>query len=308
MKILVTGGAGFIGSHVVDQFIEAGHDVVVVDNLSTGREKNLNPKARFYRVDIRDPELRKVFEIEKPEVVDHHAAQMNVRRSVADPIYDADVNVRGSVHLLELCREYGVRKMIYISSGGAVYGEPVYLPCDEEHPVRPLCPYGLTKYAFELYLYIYQQNYGIDYTVFRYPNVYGPRQDPLGEAGVIAIFTGQMLRGEPVTIYGTGDQVRDYVHVYDCARANMLALESGSGRVYNLGSGKGTTVNELFQRLKAITGYSGMPNYAPAKLGETFKIYLNAQRAKEELGWVPTISLEEGLRNTVEYTKQSEIL
>lgn len=308
MKILVTGGAGFIGSHVVDQFIEAGHDVVVVDNLSTGREKNLNPKARFYRVDIRDPELRKVFEIEKPEVVDHHAAQMNVRRSVADPIYDADVNVRGSVHLLELCREYGVRKMIYISSGGAVYGEPVYLPCDEEHPVRPLCPYGLTKYAFELYLYIYQQNYGIDYTVFRYPNVYGPRQDPLGEAGVIAIFTGQMLRGEPVTIYGTGDQVRDCVHVNDCARANMLALESGSGRVYNLGSGKGTTVNELFQRLKAITGYSGMPNYAPAKLGETFKIYLNAQRAKEELGWVPTISLEEGLRNTVEYTKQSEIL
>ncbi|WP_322507467.1 NAD-dependent epimerase/dehydratase family protein [Anaerolinea sp.] len=308
MKILVTGGAGFIGSHVVDQFIEAGHDVVVVDNLSTGREKNLNPKARFYRVDIRDPELRKVFEIEKPEVVDHHAAQMNVRRSVADPIYDADVNVRGSVHLLELCREYGVRKIIYISSGGAVYGEPVYLPCDEEHPVRPLCPYGLTKYAFELYLYIYQQNYGIDYTVFRYPNVYGPRQDPLGEAGVIAIFTGQMLRGEPVTIYGTGDQVRDYVHVYDCARANLLALESGSGRVYNLGSGKGTTVNELFQRLKAITGYSGMPNYAPAKLGETFKIYLNAQRAKEELGWVPTISLEEGLRNTVEYTKQSEIL
>ncbi|BAJ63609.1 NAD-dependent epimerase/dehydratase family protein [Anaerolinea thermophila] len=308
MKILVTGGAGFIGSHVVDQFIEAGHDVVVVDNLSTGREKNLNPKARFYRVDIRDPELRKVFEIEKPEVVDHHAAQMNVRRSVADPLYDADVNVRGSVHLLELCREYGVRKIIYISSGGAVYGEPVYLPCDEEHPVRPLCPYGLTKYAFELYLYIYQQNYGIDYTVFRYPNVYGPRQDPLGEAGVIAIFTGQMLRGEPVTIYGTGDQVRDYVHVYDCARANLLALESGSGRVYNLGSGKGTTVNELFQRLKAITGYSGMPNYAPAKLGETFKIYLNAQRAKEELGWVPTISLEEGLRNTVEYTKQSEIL
>lgn len=308
MKILVTGGAGFIGSHVVDQFIEAGHDVVVVDNLSTGREKNLNPKARFYRVDIRDPELRKVFEIEKPEVVDHHAAQMNVRRSVADPIYDADVNVRGSVHLLELCREYGVRKIIYISSGGAVYGEPIYLPCDEEHPVRPLCPYGLTKYAFELYLYIYQQNYGIDYTVFRYPNVYGPRQDPLGEAGVIAIFTGQMLRGKPVTIYGTGDQVRDYVHVYDCARANMLALESGSGRVYNLGSGKGTTVNELFQRLKAITGYSGMPNYAPAKLGETFKIYLNAQRAKEELGWVPTISLEEGLRNTVEYTKRSEIL
>ncbi len=307
MKILVTGGAGFIGSHVVDMMIDAGHDVVVVDNLSTGREKNLNPKARFYQVDIRDPELRYVFEKEKPEVVDHHAAQMNVRRSVADPLYDADVNIRGSVHLLELCREFQVRKIIYISSGGAVYGEPVYLPCDEEHPVRPLCPYGLTKYAFELYLYIYQQNYGIDYTVFRYPNVYGPRQDPLGEAGVIAIFTGQMLRGQPVTIYGSGEQVRDYVHVYDCARANLLALENGSGRVYNLGSGQGTTVNELFRRLKSITGYQDEPVYAPAKVGETFKIYLNAQRAKEELGWSQTISLEEGLIHTVEYTRKSEM-
>lgn len=308
MKILVTGGAGFIGSHVVDLLINSGHDVVVVDNLSTGRMKNLNPKARFYKIDIRDPELRRVFEIEKPEIVDHHAAQMNVRRSVADPLYDADVNIRGSVNLLELCREFQVRKVIYISSGGAVYGEPVYLPCDEEHPVRPLCPYGLTKYAFELYLYIYQQNYGIDYTVFRYPNVYGPRQDPLGEAGVIAIFTGQMLRGQPVTIYGSGEQVRDYVHVYDCARANLMALENGSGRVYNLGSGQGTTVNELFSKLKTITGYSGVPVYAPAKVGETFKIYLNAQRARDELGWKQTISLEEGLYNTVEYTKSSENL
>jgi len=307
MKILVTGGAGFIGSHVVDLMIEAGHDVVVVDNLSTGRQRNLNPKARFYQVDIREPELRYVFEQEKPDVVDHHAAQMNVRRSVADPLYDADVNIRGSVHLLELCREFHVRKIIYISSGGAVYGEPVYLPCDEEHPVRPLCPYGLTKYAFELYLYIYQQNYGIDYTVFRYPNVYGPRQDPLGEAGVIAIFTGQMLRGQPVTIYGSGEQVRDYVHVYDCARANLLALENGSGRVYNLGSGQGTTVNELFRRLKSITGYAGEPVYAPAKVGETFRIYLSAQRAKEEIGWSQTISLDEGLSQTVEYTKGSEL-
>ncbi|MEJ5314680.1 MAG: NAD-dependent epimerase/dehydratase family protein [Anaerolinea sp.] len=307
MKILVTGGAGFIGSHVVDLMIEAGHDVVVVDNLSTGRQRNLNPKARFYQVDIRDPELRYVFEQEKPDVVDHHAAQMNVRRSVTDPLYDADVNIRGSVHLLELCREFHVRKIIYISSGGAVYGEPVYLPCDEEHPVRPLCPYGLTKYAFELYLYIYQQNYGIDYTVFRYPNVYGPRQDPLGEAGVIAIFTGQMLRGQPVTIYGSGEQVRDYVHVHDCALANLLALENGSGRVYNLGSGQGTSVNELFRRLKSITGYTGEPVYAPAKVGETFKIYLNAQRAKEELGWSQTISLDEGLSQTVEYTKKSEM-
>jgi UDP-glucose 4-epimerase len=307
MKVLVTGGAGFIGSHVVEQMIEAGHEVVVVDNLSTGRKSNLHPKAKFYQVDIRDEALREVFEIERPEVVDHHAAQMNVRVSVADPLYDADVNIKGAVHMLELCREFAVRKVIFISSGGAVYGEPVYLPCDEEHPVKPLCPYGLTKYAFELYLYIYQQNYGMDYTVIRYPNVFGPRQDPLGEAGVIAIFTGQMLRDQPVTIFGTGEQVRDYVHVSDCARANVMALGKGSGRVFNLGSSTGTSVNEIFALLKKITGYEYDAKYAPAKLGETFRIYLNAERARLELGWTPTIGLEDGLRQTVDYTRQAEL-
>jgi UDP-glucose 4-epimerase len=308
MKVLVTGGAGFIGSHVVDQMIAAGHDVAVVDSLVTGRKSNLNPKARFYQVDIRDAAaLREVFAAERPEVVDHHAAQMNVRRSVAEPQYDADVNIHGSLNLLELTREFGVRKVIYISSGGAAYGEPVYLPCDEDHPVKPLCPYGLTKYAVEMYLYIYQQTYGLDYTVIRYPNVFGPRQDPLGEAGVIAIFTGQMLRDQPVTIFGNGEQVRDYVHVSDCARANVLALSKGSGRVYNLGSETGTTVNQLFQHLKNVTGYQHDANYAPAKLGETFQIYLTAKRAKQELGWEMTIGLEDGLRSTVEFARQNEL-
>lgn len=307
MKILVTGGAGFIGSHVVDMLIAAGHDVAVVDDLSTGRRSNLNPKARFYQVDIRSPEMRRVFEAERPEVVDHHAAQMDVRKSVADPIFDADVNILGSIKVAQLAMEYNVRKFIHISSGGAVYGEPVYLPCDEDHPVRPLCPYGASKYTFELYLYMFKELYGLDYSILRYPNVYGPRQDPNGEAGVVAIFVGQMLAGKPVTINGDGTQVRDFVYVGDCARANLMTLENGSGRVYNLGFGVGTSINQIFDGLKTITGYPKPANYGPPKPGETYRIYLDASRAKQELGWEPTVSLEEGLRRTVEYFKQAEI-
>lgn len=307
MKILVTGGAGFIGSHVTDQLIEAGHEVVVVDSLVTGRKRNLNPKAKFYQVDIRSAELEKVFEAERPEVVDHHAAQMDVRRSVADPIYDADVNILGGLNLLNLCVKYGVRKVIYISSGGAAYGEPVYLPCDEKHPVQPLCPYGATKYMLELYLYMYKETYGLDYSVIRYPNVYGPRQDPAGEAGVVAIFTGKMLNGDPVTINGAGEQVRDYVYVGDCARANVMLLNQGSGTVFNLGFGIGTSVNQIFDGLKKVTKYPLEANYGPAKAGETFKIYLDATRAGQVLGWEPTIPLEEGLRKTVEYFRENEL-
>jgi UDP-glucose 4-epimerase len=307
MKVMVTGGAGFIGSHVVDMLIDAGHDVVVVDNLATGRLSNLNPGAKFYQVDIRSPEMEKVFEAERPEVVDHHAAQMDVRRSVADPIYDADINVLGGLNLLNLSVKYGVRKFIHISSGGAVYGEPVYLPCDEAHPVTPLCPYGATKYMLELYLYMYKETYGLDYSIIRYPNVYGPRQDPAGEAGVVAIFTGQMLKNKPVTIYGTGEQVRDYVFVKDCARANLMLLENGSGRVYNLGYGIGTTVNQVFDGLKEITGYPLPANYAAARPGETFRIYLDATRARTDLQWEPCVPLREGLRQTVEYFREVEV-
>lgn len=307
MKILVTGGAGFIGSHVVDQMIAAGHDVAVVDSLVTGRKSNLNPKARFYQVDIRSPELRQVFEAEQPEVVDHHAAQMDVRKSVADPIYDADVNILGTLNLLNLCVEFKTRKVIYISSGGAAYGEPVYLPCDEKHPVQPLCPYGATKYMTELYLYMYKQTYGLDYSVIRYPNVYGPRQDPHGEAGVVAIFTGQMLKREPVKIFGSGEQVRDFVYVADCARANVLLLNQGGGEVYNLGYGIGTSINQIFAALKQVTQYPHEAIYAPAKPGETFKIYLDASKAKAQLGWEPTVDLQQGLTQTVEYFRGVEL-
>jgi UDP-glucose 4-epimerase len=309
MRILVTGGAGFIGSHVVDRFLEAGHEVIVVDNLSTGRRVNLNPRAKFYEVDIGSRALEEVFEREKPEVVDHHAAQVDVRRSMADPIFDAQVNVLGSLNLLECARAYGVRKFLYISSGGAIYGEPVSLPCTEEHPIRPLCPYGASKYIMERYLYLYKQNYDLDYTVFRYGNVYGPRQDPSGEAGVVAIFAGQMLNGQTPVINGTGEQARDFVYVGDCAHANVLALpaddDAGSGSAYNLGNGVGTSINQIFEMLKHLTGYENDPIYGPAKPGETFRIYLNAERAREELGWEPKVSLREGLQRTVEYFRDS---
>lgn len=305
MKILVTGGAGFIGSHVVDIYIKAGHQVVVVDNLSTGRLSNLNPKAKLYQLDIRDPQLRAVFEEEQPQIVNHHAAQIDVRRSVREPDFDADVNIVGSIKLAKLAIEFNVKKFINISSGGAVYGEPVYMPCDEEHPIQPVCPYGASKYAFETYLQLFKITDNLNFTILRYANVYGPRQDPLGEAGVVAIFTGKMLKDQPVTINGTGEQVRDFVFVSDCARANLIALDKGDGRVYNLGVGKGTTINQIFDELKTITGYAHKANYGPAKPGETFKIYLNAQRAKEELGWEPQYTLKEGLEKTVKFFQSS---
>jgi len=232
---------------------------------------------------------------------------MDVRKSVEDPLFDADVNINGSIKLAQLAMEFGTRKFIHISSGGAVYGEPVYLPCDEDHPVRPLCPYGASKYTFEMYLFMFKELYGLDYSVIRYPNVYGPRQDPNGEAGVVAIFIGQMLAGKPVRINGTGEQVRDFVYVGDCAKANLATLEKGSGRVYNLGYGIGTNINQIFDGLKAITGYPQEAHHGPAKAGETFRIYLDASRAKSELGWEPSVDLQEGLRRTVEYFKQAEV-
>jgi UDP-glucose 4-epimerase len=308
MKILVTGGAGFIGSHVVNAFIKDGHEVVIVDDLSTGRQSNLNPAARFYQVDIRDPHVEEIFRIEKPDVISHHAAQMDVRRSVAEPLFDADVNILGSLKLIEYAKKYPVKKFIYISTGGAVYGEPEYLPCDENHPINPICQYGASKHTVEHYLYMYHVNYGLKYTVLRYPNVYGPRQDPHGEAGVVAIFCGKMLAGEPVTINGDGEQTRDYVYVGDCARANvMVADENQASGIYNLGTGKGTSVNEIFAGLRDIIGYQLAPVYGPAKVGETRFIYLSADKAAQELGWQPTIPLAEGLRKTVDYFRASEL-
>ena len=300
MKIVVTGGAGFIGSHVVDLFISRGYEVVIVDDLSTGRKSNLNPQATFYKMDIRSPELVGVFQREKPDYVSHHAAQMDVRRSMVEPLFDADVNVVGSLNVIEAARTTGVQKFIYISSGGAAYGEPVYLPCDEDHPVNPICPYGASKHTVEHYLYMYSVNYGFNYTVLRYPNVYGPRQDPHGEAGVVAIFTGLMLKGDPVIINGDGEQERDFVFVKDCAMGNLLGLTAETG-IYNLGMGKGNTVNEIFSLLKEITGYEKEAQYGPAKLGETRRIFLDATRARQKMGWEPSVDLREGLRQTVAY-------
>lgn len=302
MKILVTGGAGFIGSHVADLFIQHGHEVVVVDDLSTGHRHNLNPQAKFYQMDIRDPQLAEVFATEKPDWVSHHAAQMDVRRSVAQPIFDADVNVCGSINVIEAARHHGVKHFVYISTGGAVYGEPEYVPCDEKHPINPICPYGASKHTGEHYLFMYKFLYGLNYTVLRYPNVYGPRQDPHGEAGVVAIFTGRMLRGEPLTINGDGEQTRDYTYVGDCAQANLLAVtREHPGGIYNIGRGEPTSVNQIFATLKDLTGYAPAANYGPAKLGETRHIYLNADRARAELGWQATFDLRAGLQNTVDF-------
>ena len=302
MKVLVTGGAGFIGSHVVDAYLAAGIEVAVADNLSTGRRSNLNPGARFYEIDIRSKALWEVLEQERPEVVNHHAAQMSVRNSVADPLYDADVNIIGSLNLLEGCRRFGVQRIVYISSGGAVYGEPEYLPCDEAHPVNPICPYGVSKHVVEHYLFQWRATYGLQYQVLRYPNVYGPRQDPHGEAGVVAIFIGQMLADEAVVINGDGEQQRDFVFVGDCARANLLALEPGPERaIFNLGSGHGTNVNEIFTSVAGIIGYRRPPKHGPPKRGETSRIYLSAEKARQQLGWSPQVELQQGLAQTVEY-------
>jgi UDP-glucose 4-epimerase len=288
-------------------FIENGHEVVVVDDLSTGRRSNINPGATFYQVDIRSPQLAEIIEKEKPQVVDHHAAQIDVRHSVEDPLFDADVNVLGSIKLIELARKFNLERFIYISTGGAVYGEPEYLPCDEAHPINPICPYGASKHTVEHYLYMYHELYDLDYVVLRYPNVYGPRQDPHGEAGVVAIFSGQMLRGDPVVINGDGEQERDFVYVRDCARANMLALTTeNSNTIFNLGYGKGITINEVFKHIKNFAGYELSAKHGPAKVGETRRIFLEASKAEKELDWHPTVGLEAGLSETVEYFRQTE--
>ena len=308
MKILLTGGAGFIGSHVVDKYIEEGHEVVVVDNLSTGFRSNLNPKARFYEADICNRgAVDEIFERERPEVVNHHAAQMDVRRSVDDPVFDATTNIIGSLNLILSSVRHKIRKFIYISTGGAVYGEPQYLPVDENHPVNPESQYGVSKHTVEHYLYLYRHQSGLTFTVLRYPNVYGPRQNPKGEAGVIAIFIGKMLGGVTPTIYGDGEQVRDYLHVNDIVRANSLALVKGDDDFYNIGSGIGTTVNELYRLLSKLLSFRSAAKYAPPRTGELQKIYLTARKAKQNLGWEAEIPIDEGLHLTIDWTKKKAV-
>ncbi|HEY3375073.1 MAG TPA: NAD-dependent epimerase/dehydratase family protein [Candidatus Aquicultor sp.] len=303
MRIIVTGGAGFIGSNIVDAYIEAGHDVAVIDNLSSGKEENVNPKARLYKLDVRSSEVELVIAKEKPDVLNHHAAQIDVRRSVDDPVYDANINVLGMINLLQSCIKHNVKKVLFASSGGAIYGEPEILPADETTKLNPLAPYGASKVAGEYYLSCYHELHGLGYTALRYGNIYGPRQDPHGEAGVIAIFCQAMLDGRDVKIFGTGEQLRDYVYVGDVVRANVLALETGDNIAVNIGTAAGTSVNELFSRLKNIIGYDRDAVYCPARQGELDRTYLANTLAKQALGWEPQVDIEQGLTLTAEFFK-----
>lgn len=302
MKIIVTGGAGFIGSNVVDGFLKEGYQVVIIDNLSTGLERNINPQAKFYCADIRDRDaIRQIFEEERPDYVDHHAAQIDVRKSTDDPIFDAECNIFGSLNIITNAIRTGVRKIIYSSTGGAVYGEPEYLPVDEHHPIKPECQYGISKHTVEHYLYLYSLHYGIRYTALRYSNVYGPRQNPFGEAGVNAIFIGKMAGGEIPTIFGDGEQLRDYIYVDDVVRANILAIEKGDNQILNIGSGSGISVNQVYAELSEIFSFPYLPQYAPPRTGEIQRIYLDNTKARQEMGWQPTIEFREGLKRTVEW-------
>jgi UDP-glucose 4-epimerase len=301
MKILVTGGAGFIGSNVSDALVKDGHEVAVVDNLSTGKEENINPEVKFYNIDLLDLEsLELVFREFKPDVVNHHAAQIDVRKSVEDPAFDAETNIIGSINLFELSINYGVRRIIFASTGGALYGEPKALPASEDTPIEPLSPYGVAKYCVENYLNYFKRLYGVERVILRYANVYGPRQDPLGEAGVVAIFTGKILKGEKPVIFGDGIQTRDYVYVEDVVKANVLALEGKEG-TYNIGTGKETSVNELIEVFSKVLGREIKPEYAPPRIGEVHRISLDGEKAKRELSFVPNYSLPEGIRKTIEW-------
>ncbi|MFC1992224.1 NAD-dependent epimerase/dehydratase family protein [Chloroflexota bacterium] len=300
MKILVTGGAGFIGSHIVDALIEQGHRVVVVDNLSTGSLENMNSKATLYKMSVRDEELANVFDRERPDIVSHQAAQTVISKSVADPVFDAQENILGSLNFIDNCARFGVKKIVYASSV-AIYGEPQYLPVDESHPINPLSPYGISKHTVEHYLHYYYLQYGLTYVVLRYPNVYGSRQRPDGEAGVVAIFASQMLKGEQPTIFGPGNKTRDYAHVLDVVAANLLAMERGHNTVYNIGTGVEISDQKMFDTLAEMLGYSGNPIYVPARSGEIYRIYLDATKAQKELEWEPRLSFRDGLLQAVSY-------
>lgn len=304
MNILITGAAGFIGSHVADRYLELGHRVIIIDNLVTGREENIPARAQFYKMDICDEKIADVFQKEKPVIVNHHAAQMDVRKSVSNPIYDARVNVLGGLNLLQNCIKFGVQKFIFASTGGAIYGEQDYFPADEQHPLRPLSPYGITKLTTEKYLYFYQQSYGLTYTILRYANVYGPRQNPHGEAGVVAIFSERLLSGKQPIINGDGLQTRDYVYVEDVVEANELVLEKGDNKIYNIGTGIETSVVQLYKYIVSASGIHMTEVYGPAKPGEQKRSLLSSEFIWKDLGWKPTTPLELGIPKTIQFFKK----
>jgi UDP-glucose 4-epimerase len=301
MRILVTGGAGFIGSHVCSAFVDRGHEVHALDNLSSGKWENLDPHVHRLELDIRSPEAAAWIQSRRPDVVCHLAAQMDVRRSVDDPRFDAESNILGFLNLLEASRKSGVRKVIFSSTGGAIYGEQDVYPAPESHPTRPVSPYGVSKASGELYLGYYQAQYGLRSVALRYANVYGPRQNPHGEAGVVAIFSQRLVAGQPCTIYGEGTQTRDFVYGPDVAQANYLAFERDVSGPINIGTGVETDINTLYRHLATAAGVSTPALHAPGKPGEQQRSCVDNTRAREWLGWRPNVGLAEGLRQTVAY-------
>lgn len=308
MKVMVTGGAGFIGSHLVDRLIQEGHEAVVVDNLSTGKRKHVNRAARLYKLDVQSPRLERVFRKERPSVLMHLAAQMDIRRSVEDPIFDAQSNILGTINVLEQAVRHGSRKVVFASSGGAIYGEQEVFPAPESHPTRPLSPYGISKLAGEFYLAYYQQHSGIQYVSLRYSNVYGPRQDPHGEAGVVAIFTQKMLSGEQPIVNGTGRQTRDFVFVEDVVDAHLAVMGKDVQGCYNVGVGEETSINELFGMLADLTKSGSKQVHGPAKKGEQARSVVDSTKLRQELGWEPRTPLSEGLSRTVEFFRRQSML
>ena len=312
-KCLVTGGAGFIGSHLVDELIKQGWRVAVIDNLSTGKKENLNLKARFYKIDIRSPEISEIFRKEKPEIVFHFAAQIDVRKSVENPMRDAKINILGSLNLIQNFVSANQRsaqrkpafpkKFIFASTGGAIYGDTDVIPTPENYPENPESPYGICKLAIEKYLHFYKKTYGLNSVILRFANVYGPRQNSKGEAGVIAIFCDKMLKNEEVIINGDGEQTRDFVFVNDVVKAALLAAEKEKSGIYNIGTAKETSINEIFRKIKELTGSNCREIHGPAKIGEQKRSCLDFSRAKKELGWQPKYSLEKGLRETAKWFK-----
>jgi UDP-glucose 4-epimerase len=304
LKILVTGGAGFIASQVADAFIAEGHKVFILDNLSTGFEININPKAVFIKADIGDKSLSSLFEKEKFDVVNHHAAQMDVRRSVVDPAFDATTNILGTLNLLQNCVKTGVKKFMFASTGGAVYGDQSYFPADEKHPTAPLSPYGISKLAMEKYLFFYHTQYNLNYTILRYANIYGPRQNPFGEAGVVAIFSTRLLEGEQPLINGTGLQTRDYVYVGDVVKAALTTLNDPASDIYNIGTGIETDVNQLFHIINNIAGKGLVEKHGPPAAGEQMRSVITSDKIFAKFNWRPTTKLEDGLKNTVNFFKE----